>query len=30
MVGFAEQHVSAGRIAGMALVAAGVVLVRVF
>jgi bacterial/archaeal transporter family-2 protein len=30
MVGFAEQHVSVGRIAGMALVVAGVVLVRVF
>jgi transporter family-2 protein len=29
-VGFEEQHVSAGRLAGMALVAAGVVLVRVF
>jgi transporter family-2 protein len=30
MVGFPEQHLSAGRIAGMALVVAGVVAVRVF
>jgi transporter family-2 protein len=29
-VGFDEQHLSAGRLAGMALVVAGVVLVRVF
>jgi bacterial/archaeal transporter family-2 protein len=29
-VGFPEHHVSPGRLAGMALVAAGVVLVRVF
>jgi transporter family-2 protein len=29
-VGFDEHHVSPGRLAGMALVAAGVVLVRVF
>jgi uncharacterized membrane protein YdcZ (DUF606 family) len=30
MVGFEEHHLSAGRIVGMALVVAGVVLVRVF
>jgi len=30
MVGFAEQHVTPGRIAGMVLVVAGVTLVRVF
>jgi bacterial/archaeal transporter family-2 protein len=29
-VGFDEHHVSAGRLGGMALVAAGVVLVRIF
>jgi transporter family-2 protein len=29
-VGFEEHHVSAGRLAGIGLVAAGVVLVRVF
>jgi transporter family-2 protein len=29
-VGFERQHVSAGRLAGMALVGAGVVLVRIF
>jgi transporter family-2 protein len=29
-VGFEEHHLSAGRLAGMALVAAGVVLVRIF
>jgi bacterial/archaeal transporter family-2 protein len=29
-VGFREHHISAGRIAGMALVLAGVVLVRIF
>ena len=30
LVGFEQHHISAGRLAGMALVAAGVVLVRVF
>jgi bacterial/archaeal transporter family-2 protein len=30
MVGFKEQHVSPGRIAGIALVVAGAALVRVF
>jgi bacterial/archaeal transporter family-2 protein len=29
-VGFEEQHISAGRVAGVVLVAAGVTLVRVF
>ena len=29
-VGFREQHITAGRVAGVALVAAGVTLVRVF
>jgi transporter family-2 protein len=30
LVGFAERHISAGRIAGMLLVLGGVTLVRVF
>jgi uncharacterized membrane protein YdcZ (DUF606 family) len=30
LVGFDEQHISPGRLGGMALVVAGVVLVRIF